>query len=43
MLKKDSTLKWTVEAKHSFEAVKEALIKTPVLISPKIKKDFIIF
>lgn len=43
MLKKDSTLKWRVEAKQSFEAIKEALTKTPVLISPDFKKDFIIF
>ena len=43
MLKKYSTLKWTVEAKQSFEAIKEALTKTPLLISRNFKKDFIIF
>jgi len=43
MLRKDSTLKWTVEAKQSFEAIKEALTKTPVLISPDFKRDFLIF
>ena len=43
MLKKNSTLKWTVEAKQPFEAIEEALTKTPVLISPNFKKDFIIF
>jgi len=43
MLKKDSTLKWIVEAKQYFEAIKEALTKTPILISPDFRKDFIIF
>lgn len=43
MLRKDSTLRWTVEAKQSFEAIKQALTKTTVLISPDFQKDFIIF
>ena len=43
MLKKDLVLKWTVEAKQSFESIKIALTKTPVLISLDFKKDFIIF
>ena len=43
MLKKDSTLKWIVEAKQPFEAIKEALTKTPILISFDFRKDFIIF
>ena len=43
MLKKDSTIKWTVEAKQSFETIKEALTKTPILITPNFNKDFIIF
>ena len=43
MLKKDSTIKWTIEAKKSFEDIKIALTKTPALISQKIDKDFIIF
>ena len=43
MLKKYSAPKWTVEAKHSFEEIKEALTKTLVLISPDFQKDFIIF
>ena len=43
MLKKDSVFKWTVEAKQSFESIKQDLTKTPVLISPDFKKDFIIF
>jgi len=43
MLRKDSTIKWKVEEKQSFEAIKEALTKTPVLISPDFNKDIIIF
>ena len=43
MLKKDLFLKWTVEAKKSFESIKQALTKTQVLIIPDFKKDFIIF
>jgi len=43
MLKNDLTIKWTIEAKRSFEDIKLALTKTPVLVSPKFDRDFIIF
>ena len=43
MLRKDSLVKSTLEAKQSFEAIKQELTKTPVLISPDFNKDFIIF
>ena len=43
MLKKDSNIKWTIEAKQSFEDIKLALTKTPVLISAKFDRDFILF
>ena len=43
MLKKEQGVKWTAEAKTSFELVKQALTKTPVLISPDFSKDFYIF
>ena len=43
MLKKDSKVKWTVEAKQAFERIKMALTQTPVLTSPKFDRDFIIF
>eukprot|EP00253_Pinus_taeda_P022683 PITA_22683 len=43
MLKKDSKVKWTVEAKQAFEEIKMALTKTIVLTSPKFNRDFIIF
>eukprot|EP00253_Pinus_taeda_P035552 PITA_35552 len=43
MLKKDSKVKWTIEAKQAFEEIKIALTRTPVLTSPKFDRDFIIF
>eukprot|EP00253_Pinus_taeda_P015687 PITA_15687 len=43
MLKKDAKVKWTVEAKQSFEEIKMALTKAPALTSPKFDRDFIIF
>lgn len=43
MLKKYLTIKWTLEAKRSFEDIKLALTQTLVLISPMFDKDFIIF
>jgi len=43
MLKKDSKVKWTVEANQAFEGIKMALTQTPVLTSPRFDRDFIIF
>ena len=43
MLKKEQGIKWTLEAKTSFELVKQALTKTPVLINPNFSKYFYIF
>ena len=43
MLKKDSKVKWTLEAKQAFEGIKTALTQAPVLTSPQFDKDFIIF
>jgi hypothetical protein len=43
MLKKDSKVKWTVEAKQAFESIKLALTQTPVLTNPQFDRDFIIF
>lgn len=42
-LKKYSTIKWTIEAKKSFEDIKLALTRTPVLITAKFDRDFILF
>jgi hypothetical protein len=43
MLIKDSEVKWTKEARHSFENIKEAIMTDPVLISPNFDKVFYIF
>ena len=43
MLKKEVGVKWTLEAKNSFELVKLALTRAPVLISPYFTKEFLIF
>jgi hypothetical protein len=43
MLKKGSEIKWTPEAIKSFEDIKVALTKAPVLASPNFEKDFILF
>ena len=43
MLKKEVGVKWTIQAKQSFELVKQALTQTPVLISPDFTKYFYIF
>lgn len=43
MLKKHLEIKWNIEAKQSFDLVKQALTKAPVLITPYFTKDFIIF
>ena len=43
MLKREEGVKWTLEAKKSFDLVKKELTKTPVLISPDFTKYFFIF
>jgi hypothetical protein len=43
MLKKGSEIKWTHEARKSFEDIKVALTKAPVLANPNFEKDFILF
>ena len=43
MQKKEQGVKWALEAKKSFEMVKQALTKTSVLISPDFSKYFYIF
>ena len=43
MLKKDSKVKWTMEARQAFEDIKRALTNTPVLTSPRFDQDFLIF
>jgi hypothetical protein len=43
MLKKDSEVKWTMEAKASFERVKKSIGEASVLVSPNYTKEFLIF
>jgi hypothetical protein len=43
MLRKGNEIKWTQEARKSFEDIKIALTKAPVLASPDFTKDFIMF
>lgn len=43
MLKKDSEVRWFVNAKKSFNAVKFSLSTAPTLINPNYTSDFIIF
>ena len=43
MLRKGSEIKWSSEAKKSFEEIKDALTKAHVLISPNFEKYFQIY
>ena len=43
ILKKDSSIKWIVDVKQSFEEIKMALTRTLVLTSPQFDRDFIVF
>jgi hypothetical protein len=43
MLKKDSRVNWTTEAKASFERIKKVISEAPVLTSPDYLRDFLIF
>ena len=43
MLGKDKEIKWTPEAKQSFEYIKKVISEAPVLASPGFSKYFLIF
>jgi hypothetical protein len=43
MLKKDSEVKWTTEAKMLFERIKKVIGEASVLASPDYLKEFLIF
>ena len=43
MLKKGSEIKWTDGARSSFEAIKQAIMEAPTLISPDYNMEFYIF
>jgi hypothetical protein len=43
MIKKDSEVKWSSEARYYFDQIKKALGEAPILISLDYSKEFIIF
>lgn len=43
MLRKESEIKWTAEARNAFSDIKRALTKAHLLISPDCSRDFQIF
>jgi poly(3-hydroxyalkanoate) synthetase len=43
LLRKDVTFRWDNDSLRSFEDIKEAITKAPVLVSPDYSRDFIIF
>jgi hypothetical protein len=43
MLRKGNEFKWTIEFQNSFDLIKKALAKAPVLINNDYSKDFLIF
>ena len=43
MLRKYQEVKWTIEAKNSFEKIKMALTEARVLVSPDFTKEFLTF
>ena len=42
MLKKDAEIKWTNQARNSFEDIKKSIMEAPTLISPDYTKGFYI-
>ena len=40
MLRKDQEVKWTAEARASFEKIKQSLIEAPMLVSLEFSNDF---
>jgi hypothetical protein len=43
MLKKDVVIKWSLEAKSTFQTIKQALVEAPVLASTDYTKDLFVF
>ena len=43
LLKKDAKFEWTDDGRRAFKTIKEAIAKSPVLISPYYAKDLEIF
>ena len=43
LLKKNAKFVWTTEGRKAFESIKNAITRSPVLVSPDYTKDFMIF
>ena len=43
LLKKNAKFVWTTEGRKAFESIKNAITRSPVLVSPDYAKDFMIF
>jgi hypothetical protein len=43
MLRKGNEVKWTLEPRNSFDKIKQAPTKAPVIINPDYSKEFLIF
>ena len=43
MLKKDSEIKLTVDAEKYLKDIKKAITEAPILVSPNISKNFLVF
>ena len=43
MLKKENQVVWTAEAKRSFQQIKDAISKAPILASPDCSREFHVF
>jgi hypothetical protein len=43
MLRKGNNIKWNPKSRKSFEYIKVALTKSPVLANPYFTKDYILF
>jgi hypothetical protein len=43
MIRKGNEVKWTFEARNSFDQIKKALTEAPFLIRPNYSKEFLIF
>ena len=43
MLGKNQEIRWTPEAKQSFEGIERAIAEAPILASPDFSKYFLIF
>ena len=43
LLKKNARFTWTNEGREAFDSIKNAITRSPVLVSPDYTKDFMIF